>query len=126
MVERPIIVHFYDIREENGENAVDSTQRETVTSHSDMLTTLAETGLFGLLTFVGLIVAVVSRQLSVFRQSLQAKRALSVAYPLGFIVTLVMYYAIGIFENTMPNITIFVFFICAASVTWMPAQHVRT
>lgn len=125
VIERPTIVHFYDIREEDGENNVDGTQRETVSSHNDALTLLAETGLLGALMFIGLNVAVLSRLFFVFRQSFKTNDISTIVYPLGYIVSLIMYYAIGIFENTTPNIIIYVFFLYASSITWFSQQLPR-
>lgn len=120
IVERPIIVHYYDMTDISGENGVDETQRETVSSHNDALTILAETGLFGLIMFVGLNIVVLARLFFIFRKARQTNNAILIAYPTAFITALFMYYGIGVFENTTPNIIIFIFFLYAASMTWFP------
>lgn len=118
IVERPVILHFYDTTNQSGESSVVETDREPVTSHNEMLTVLAETGVLGLGTLVLLGYAVVLRLFGVIHKMIQFKTTHLIVYPLAFLVSILMYFLIGLFENMAPNVLVLLFFIYAASVTW--------
>ena len=118
IVERPLRLHFYQIITEEGK--VDEQTRESVSSHNDFLTLLAETGIFGALIFLGMSVLVFQRLVLVLKKSIKEKHTAYMLYALTLLTALSMFYLIGLFENSAPNYYIFVFFLYAVVITWFP------
>lgn len=126
IIERPVILHFYDKTNQSGESSVVETDREPVSSHNEMLTVLAETGILGLGTFVLLGYAVVLRLFAAIHKMILSKKINLIVYPVAFLVSILMYFLIGLFENMTPNTLVLVFFVYGASVTWFVEKKTST
>ncbi len=118
-VERPVRLHFYDKTGEFGENEVREIDREAVSSHNDLLTVLAETGVLGIFIYITINFLVLKRVRAALCESIKKKSERQIIYSLTFYTSLVMFYLIGLFENTAPNNFIFVYFLYAAITTWL-------
>ena len=122
-VERPLRLHYYQIITEEGK--IDEQTRESVSSHNDLLTLLAETGIFGSLMYLGMNVLVFQRLIHALKKFINEKNTTYILYTLTLLIALLMFYLIGLFENSAPNYVIFVFFLYAAVITWFPKINVQ-
>lgn len=122
IVERPVILHFYDATNQTGDSSVVETDREPVSSHNELLTVLAETGALGLGFFILLGYVVVSHLFFVVRTKPVLGKTNKLVYSVAFLVSILMYFLIGLFENLTPNALVLLFFVYAASLSWFPTN----
>lgn len=108
-------VSFYNII--NGETGVKETEKEPVSSHNDVLTILAESGIFGIITYGGILYFVIKKlwTLLYYGKELSKNRRLLL---MAFFVSIGMYFLSGMFENTPPNNIVYLFFLYAAIASW--------
>jgi O-antigen ligase len=120
-IERPVRIYYFNIVV--GEKGVDETERESVSSHSDALTILAETGVAGVVVYLCINYIVITKLIVLLKEAKKTKKRENVVLTLSFLTSLAMFHLTGLFENTAPNNIIFVFFIYAASTTWFSPDH---
>jgi len=109
-------VSFYNII--NGETGVKETEKEPVSSHNDILTILAESGILGIISYGGILYFVVKKLWILLyhdKKMLKNSRLLLVA----LFVSVGMYVSSGIFENTPPNNIVYLFFLYAVIASWI-------
>lgn len=112
-VDRIRVVSFYNII--IGEGAVEEVKKASVFSHNDFLTVLAETGLFGFCFYIGILFVTLRKLSFGFYKHLSTDIFL---LRLAFFVSVCMLCLSGLFENTLPNNTVYLFFLYAAAATW--------
>lgn len=114
-VDRIRVVSYYNIID--GETGVKENEKASVSSHNDVLTILAETGLLGLIFYAGIFCITIKNVFFSIR-----RRATTPNYrPLlsfVFFISFVMLALSGIFENTPANNIVYIFFLYGASEAW--------
>jgi O-antigen ligase len=116
IIERPVILHYYNFVS-GGEGGVDETARESVSSHSDLLTILAETGIAGMLVYISIAYVVIRKLVNWVKECAYHKDMRDVLVPLSALTAVALFFTYGIFENTAPNNTIYLFFIYGISIS---------
>jgi len=119
-VDRIRVVSYYNVI--NGETGVKETEKEPVSSHNDILTILAETGLFGLVSYLGILYVVI-KKLYVFLCSGVANSENKKLVSLAFVLSILMLLCSGLFENTVSNNVVYLFFLYGASTTWFLSKR---
>jgi len=102
--------------------AISENERQTISSHNDILTILAEGGALSFFVYVimsGYIVFPLIRFLLSKTKDTHYFRLYTVIVS----ISLVMYYTYGIFENIAPNNYIFVFFLFASTQSLLSIKH---
>ncbi len=117
IIDRPVILHYYNFIV-GGESEVDTTTREPVSSHNDLLTILAETGALGVVLYTLINYFVFSRLVFLLRKAVVARSQHKTVLWLSIITAISLFHLIGLFENTSPNNLTYLFFLFAVSLTW--------
>ncbi|KKR03177.1 MAG: hypothetical protein A2057_11475 [Ignavibacteria bacterium GWA2_35_9] len=98
--------------------------RQPISSHNELLTILAEGGAVSLLLFVWMNALIINHLITFLRVTPIKYQKEKTLFSLTLIVSLLMYYFYGLFENTSQNNMVVIFFIYAASQTWLKSESI--
>jgi O-antigen ligase len=97
--------------------------KQSVSSHNEVLTILAEGGLTSLIVFIWINVQVFMHAIRQIFGTPKRHRQERIIF-ITFLTSLIAYCLYGLFENTSPNNMIVIFFIYAASITWSKREAI--